>query len=85
MKINIEKTEVMKIGRTERNTNIYIGNNRLKQVTEFTYLGSNITTDGKSSIEIRNRCSKAYQALGQMTPIFRNKNVDLTFSTLCLQ
>ena len=67
----------MKIGRTERNTNIYIGNNRLKQVTEFTYLGSNITTDGRSSIEIHNRCSKAYQALGQMTPIFRNKNVDL--------
>ena len=46
-------------------------------MTEFTYLGSNIT-DGKSSKEIHNRCSKTYQALGQMAPIFRNKNVDVT-------
>ena len=47
MKINIEKTEIMAIAKKERNITISIDNKHLKQVKEFNYLGSIISSDGK--------------------------------------
>ena len=40
MKINIDKTEIMTFARKERTTNIFIENTNLKQVKDFTYMGS---------------------------------------------
>jgi hypothetical protein len=42
--------------------------------TEFKYLGSIIASNGKIQAEIENRCCKANQILGQLTPILRNKH-----------
>ena len=36
-----------------------------------------ISSEGKNSKEIQNRCNKTYQILGEMTRIFKNKNVNI--------
>jgi len=78
MKINIDKTEVMTIAREERNTNIFIDNHQLNQVKDFTYLGSTISADGRISNEIQQRCNKANQIIGQMSPILKCKQVTMS-------
>ncbi|KAJ4432109.1 hypothetical protein ANN_20724 [Periplaneta americana] len=46
MKINVEKTKTMIISREEKSHTIKLGNQLLKQVKEFKYLGSVINSDG---------------------------------------
>jgi hypothetical protein len=81
MKINTEKTEVMTIARKGKNTSIFIDGQKLKQVEQFTYLGSIISSKGKCTKEIQHRCNITYQILGQMSPILRNKNVNMNTKT----
>ena len=67
----------MAIAKKERNITISIDDKHLKQANEFTYLGSIISSEGKNSKEIQNRCNKTYQILGQMTRNFKNKIVNI--------
>ena len=56
MRINKNKTKVMKIGKGEQEQlQIEIGGNILEQVHQFKYLGSMITEDGRSEKEVRRR------------------------------
>lgn len=48
MKINMDKTETM-ITRTLGESDIYINNTKLRQVTGFRYLGSTFTQDRKKN------------------------------------
>ena len=75
MKINIDKTEVMTIARTEKTTSIFIEKHQLKQVKDFTYLGSIFSDNGRINNEIQQRCNKANQVIGQMSPILKCKYV----------
>ena len=77
MKINIEKTEVMTFARQETTANIFIGEHQLKQVKDFTYLGSIFSDNGRISNEIQQRCNKANQIIGQMSPILKCKHVTI--------
>ena len=53
MRINKNKTKVMKIGKGEQEQlQIEIGENILEQVHQFKYLGSMITEDGRSEKEV---------------------------------
>ena len=45
MKINVEKTEVQYIGKTNEVVDVSLHGNALKQVKEFTYLGSVIASN----------------------------------------
>ena len=78
MRINIDKTEVMAFAREERTINIYIENHQLKQVKDFTYLGSIFSENGRMSNEIQQRCNKANQVIGQMSPILKCKHVNMS-------
>ena len=77
MKINIEKTEIMNISRKIKNVTIKLNDNNLKQVAEFKYLGSIITQDNQQTAEIDSRCNKACQIIGQLTPLFINKDIKI--------
>jgi len=63
LKINSRKTEVMAIGKDasqhplpkERSLCITVAGNSVKQVTQFTYLGATIKSDGKLDKEISAR------------------------------
>ena len=53
MKLNIDKTKVMKVRRNAGAINITIDGQRVEQVSKFKYLGAWITEDGRSEVEIR--------------------------------
>ena len=60
MKINLKKTKVMRITHTNnKNMKITIDGIRIETVSEFKYLGSIITDDGRCETEIRRRIAKA--------------------------
>ena len=63
MRINKNKTKVMKIGKGEQEQlQIEIRGNILEQVHQFKYLGSMITEDGRSEKEVRRRIALAKDA-----------------------
>ena len=63
MRINKNKTKVMKIGKGEQEQlQIETGGNILEQVHQFKYLGSMITEDGKSEKEVWRRIALAEDA-----------------------
>lgn len=51
---NISKTEIMKIDRRPMQLNIYINYSKIKQICEFTYLGS-IPTEEKGDVAVRSK------------------------------
>ena len=54
LKLNIQKTKIMAYGPI---TSWQIDGETMETVTEFIFLGSNITADGDCSHEIKNVCS----------------------------
>ena len=57
IKINIKKTKVMVVSKRDHNQrmDIELSNKDIEQVKDFTYLGSNISCDGRNDKEIRRR------------------------------
>ena len=49
----------------------------MKQVTQFTYLGVTITSDGKLDKEISVRIGKATGAFNQLNKIWKNRNISI--------
>jgi hypothetical protein len=95
MRISIDKTEVMVVGKETKVSNIQMGNEILKKVSEFKYLGNIISWNGKIESAMEHRCSKASQILGQLSPILKHKHVNIdtkrtlyntiSIPTLCYQ
>ena len=83
LRMNSKKTECMVIGKDtsqqplpeDRIVNITVEGNPVKQVTEFTYLGAKITSDGRIDKEISVRIHKATGAFNQLNNIWKNKNI----------
>ena len=65
LKINVAKTKIMKIN-TRADEPITLDGISIEEVNNFVYLGSKITTDGDSEVDVQARISKvtgAYAAL----------------------
>jgi hypothetical protein len=58
LKINTNKTEIMKINCKKKNV-ISVGNEPLRETDSVCYLRSVITTDGGVEVDIRNRLNRA--------------------------
>ena len=71
MKINQKKSEVMVININEP-LPIEVSGVSLKTTKEFTYLGSKLTEDGGSNVDIRNRLNKARTAFVSMKNIWKS-------------
>ena len=55
--------------------NIRLGNESIKQVDKFKYLGSMMTVDGRCENEIRQRIGIAKNAFGKMRNMVTNRHV----------
>lgn len=77
MKINKSKTKILICSKQELLSNITIENEKLETVQCFTYLGSKITHDGRSEMDINSRIAQAKQA-------FYKKKHLLTANTVSL-
>ncbi|KAJ3655554.1 hypothetical protein Zmor_014678 [Zophobas morio] len=66
MKINVEKTKVMAIGKQTKQINISINGRKLEQVKHFNYLGVTIDDTGRQEADNTERiekCNKLYYAI----------------------
>ena len=85
LKMNAKKTETMVIGKDtsqlplpkERTLDITVDGNSVKQVTQFTYLGATITSDGKIDKEISVRIGKTTGAFNQLNNVWKNQNISI--------
>ncbi len=74
MKINIQKTKVIRISRTVGKTvTISINGTKLEQVKQFCYLGSTITENCKYHREIRRRIAIGKEAFNKRGELLQGK------------
>jgi hypothetical protein len=73
MKMNVEKTEVMRISRQPSPMKIMIDQNQLENVEYFNYLGSKITKDARYTREIISRIAMAKAAFNKKKNFFTSK------------
>ena len=82
--MNAKKAEIMVIGKDtsqhtlpdNRTIGITVDGNSAKQVTQFTYLGAKIISDGKIDKEISVRIGKA-RAFNQLNNIWKNRYIGI--------
>jgi hypothetical protein len=72
MEMNVKKTKVMSISRQPSPIKIMIDQKQLENVEYFTYLGSMITNDARSTREIKSRIAMAKAAFNKKT-LFTSK------------
>ena len=66
MEINIDKSQVMRVSRSNESLQIKVNNRELKEVDHFKYLGSVRTRDGYCTREIKMRITIAKEALAEV-------------------
>ena len=79
LRINIDKTKVMKSGVQNTSLNIKVQDDYLEQVENFVYLGGKINQSGKDDTDISRRIGLASMAFGKMTKIWRSR--EMTWNT----
>ena len=83
LRINVRKTEVMAVAKntsqrpyTEEGTvDISVEGSQVQQVSDFTYLGVIISSDGTIDRELSARIRKASGAFNQLSNIWKNRNI----------
>jgi len=77
MEINVKKTKTMVISKTGNvPCSITINNTALEQVSQYKYLGSFITEDGKCEMDIKTRIGMAKDAFWKHKELLRG-NINL--------
>lgn len=78
LKINIDKTKTMMVGRTPIDRlNISVNGQQIQQVPKFKYLGSWITEDLDPDTEIRSRIEQARAIFTNMRTLLSNQSLSL--------
>ena len=79
MEVNLKKTECMMMTKKENvpECRITIKGEMIKQVNNFKYLGSNITSDGRCVIEMKCRIAQAKPAFVDLDNILKNKKMTI--------
>ena len=75
MTINAEKIEVQYIGKTNEVVDVSLHGNALKQVKEFTYLGSIIASNGIFEKDIDRRINLARPAFNSLKKIWAARDI----------
>uniref|UniRef100_A0A8D8VXD2 Uncharacterized protein n=1 Tax=Cacopsylla melanoneura TaxID=428564 RepID=A0A8D8VXD2_9HEMI len=79
MKINMKKTEVLICSKEAETVNIIVNNVPIKQVKSFKYLGSTITENAKSTMDIKQRIAQAKAAFAKKKTLLCSNNIDINF------
>ena len=69
MKTNVNKTVLMKTGKTLTQEKLLLNQREIKEVNEFCYLGSIISMEGRTEEDIKQRIWKAQGAFGTLKNI----------------
>ena len=79
LSINAKKTKTMTISKTEPapKCSLKHGSTNIEQVSQFNYLGSLVTFDGRTKKEIRRRISIARSAFDQLRPILTDRKLSI--------
>jgi hypothetical protein len=73
MEINVEKTKVMRISRQPFPVKLMIDQKELENVESFKYLCSMLTSDGRSTCEIKSRITMAKTVFNKKRALFTSK------------
>ena len=74
LKLNIEKTKIMASGRI---TSWQIDGGTMETVTDFIFLGSEITADGDCSHEIKRRLLLGRKAMTNLDSMLKSRDIIL--------
>jgi hypothetical protein len=86
LKMNTEKTVIMNIGRNrEENLNVVINNQMLKNVDNFTYLGSVFTSKNSIGMDITKRIKTYSKEAGRLYPILKEDSVPMNVKKLIFE
>ena len=84
--LNVKKTQIMVIDNNRLDhTDFMIYGERISEVEEFVYLGSNITKECSCRTEVRRRLAMARTATLNMTSIWKSRGVSTKLKTRLLQ
>src|SRR2546426_12543360 len=75
LKINVRKTKTMTFGNEECRNKIAIENEKIENVTEFTYLGSLLTWDNDCTKDIKARIAKGKGAMAGLKKCWTSKQI----------
>ena len=81
MRISRDKTEVMVTSREPIQCDIQFDGKTLKQVEQFTYLGSIFVREGGYKEDVKTRCLEAAHVFYQLSPILGHKEITMTTKT----
>ena len=74
LKLNIQKTKIMASGPT---TSWEIDGEKVETASDFSFLGSKITTDGDCSHEIKRRLLLRRKVMTNLDSIFKSRDITL--------
>ena len=80
LKINIKKTEVMRIN-NKQNTPIQLNGENIRETDKFTYLGSIVSKDGGADNDVKSRTNKARHAFNTLRQIWNSKALSINTKT----
>ena len=78
MEINIDKSQITRVSRSNGSLQMKVNNRKLKEVDNFMYLESVLTRDEYCTREIKTRIASAKGALNRKTSLLTSKlNIEL--------
>jgi len=72
MEVSTEKSKILINSNNTDTATITLNGEELEQVKQFKYLGSTLTTDGSSTVEIRKRISAATAAMTRLQTVWKS-------------
>ena len=76
MKLNVKKTNVLKIGKIQSDTEVTVDDEQISLVEHLKYLGSLKSADGNYSRDTRPRIAMAKQRVFHLVPIWRDRVIN---------
>ena len=79
LKVNVDKSKVMKIGRNDGigELNVRMNGSRMGEVQTYRYLGVDIARDGKVSEELNHRIVEARKTWGALKDVWKKRNISV--------
>ena len=75
LKMNIDKTEVMWVGKHREELNIRLEGKDIKQVKNVVYLGGNISENGRVEVEVRRRIQAGANAWRNVEGVMMDRKI----------
>ena len=75
LRMSLDKTEVVSVGKDREELNITLGGEAIKQVESFVYLGGAICGDGRSEVEVRRRIQSGALAWKNVEGVMADRRI----------